>query len=264
MKSASKPAMSNIVRSASSVPAKGNLRSSSGALKRAKNTTPAGQLTPQKIGRRSSSPGQLRHVISKSMEKTFLRLASKKSRVALVEAELVNGLSHQIRVLRQQRKWTQAKFASKLGTTQNVVSRLEDASYGRYSIKTLLEIGRTFDVALHVRYMPFSEFVPCIWNPAPISQGALPFKEDIKTVSFVDHSTLAYSPNGNGYLSGSETDINSVTGWILDAPFIPAKFSVYELDHQPKKANNEMLVNSDNHPMSLGRVNLSSRVNHGS
>jgi transcriptional regulator with XRE-family HTH domain len=147
---------------------------------------------------------EMPHVlISKSMEKTFLRLRNKRSRTAYVEAELVNGISAQIRVLRQQRGWTQKEFAEKLGTSQAVVSRLEDPSYGRYSLKTLLDIGSLFDVALFARFMPFSQAVPATWNTRRENLEAESFEKEIDRVHF-------YSTNANRYLAQHEVSSASV------------------------------------------------------
>jgi transcriptional regulator with XRE-family HTH domain len=60
--------------------------------------------------------------------------------------------------MREHRGWTQATLAEKLGTTQNAVSRLENPRTGKPSITTLERIAAIFDVALVVRFAPFSEF----------------------------------------------------------------------------------------------------------
>lgn len=118
------------------------------------------------------------------MEKSFLALKSNKAREAYVEAELVNGLAHQIRIIRQQRGWTQKQLALKLGTTQTTVSRLEDPSYGRYTIRTLLSLGKVLDVALFVRYMPFSKFMPATWNTRPENFEAIGYEDELYSVQF--------------------------------------------------------------------------------
>lgn len=129
--------------------------------------------------------------LSKSMEKSFLALKNHEAREAYVEAELVNGLAHQIRIIRQQRGWTQKQLALKLGTTQTTVSRLEDPSYGRYTIKTLLGLGKVMDVALFVRYMPFSKFMPATWNTRP---------ENFEADAYIDEASLIqfYTKTENG------------------------------------------------------------------
>lgn len=79
-------------------------------------------------------------------------MKSKPARRAFVEAEALTGLAHQIRVLRHQRQWTQAQLARHLGTTQAAISRLEDADYGKYSVRTLLDLAHAFDVGLCLRF----------------------------------------------------------------------------------------------------------------
>ena len=77
------------------------------------------------------------------MEKTFRRMTDRPSaRHAYVQAEVVTALAHQVRALRIQRGWTQRELARRLGTTQAAVSRLEDPSYGKASVQTLLQLAR--------------------------------------------------------------------------------------------------------------------------
>jgi transcriptional regulator with XRE-family HTH domain len=93
------------------------------------------------------------------MEKKWLKMKSPEFRHAVVEAEIVNEIAAQIRTIRQQRGWSQKKLADLLDTTQAAISRLEDPSYGRYSVQTLLAIGRAFDVAMHFKFVPFTQFL---------------------------------------------------------------------------------------------------------
>lgn len=122
------------------------------------------------------------------MEKSFLALKNRKARDAYVEAELVNGLAHQIRIIRQQRGWSQKELAKRVGTTQTTISRLEDPSYGKYSIRTLLALGKVFDVALFVRYMQFSQFMPATWDTRPDHFRANAFEEEVASIQFYTHS----------------------------------------------------------------------------
>ncbi|KAF0240348.1 MAG: putative transcriptional regulator [bacterium] len=50
-------------------------------------------------------------------------------------------------------------MAEKADKTQNTISRLEDPSYGKLTIKTLLELASSFDVALLIKFVPFSDFL---------------------------------------------------------------------------------------------------------
>lgn len=124
-------------------------------------------------------------LISKSMEKTFRRLKSKDVRAAYVEAELCNGIAAQIKRLRLDRGWSQSDLAKKIKTTQNTISRLEDPSYGRFTIKTLLALSKAFDVALLARFMPFSGFMPVVWDTSPDALTADGYDDESETVHFV-------------------------------------------------------------------------------
>ena len=92
-------------------------------------------------------------LVSRSLEKTIQRLNRRSARQAFTEAEAVTAIAHQIRVVRQQRGMTQKDLARQLNTTQAAISRLEDPSYGRFSIKSLIDIAKVFDVSLQVRFV---------------------------------------------------------------------------------------------------------------
>jgi len=57
--------------------------------------------------------------------------------------------------------WEQKDVAAKMGNPklQPMISRYENPDYGRYSITTLLELAKVFDVALIVRFAKYSELV---------------------------------------------------------------------------------------------------------
>lgn len=126
------------------------------------------------------------------MEPTFCRLESKRARDAFVEAELINGIASQIRVLRQQRGWSQKDLAEKLGTSQGGISRLEDPSYGRFSIKTLLDLGCIFDVSIVARFLPFSQAVPVTWDTRKEALEAESFDDDVKRICFMSNIDSRY------------------------------------------------------------------------
>jgi transcriptional regulator with XRE-family HTH domain len=103
-------------------------------------------------------------LLSKSMEKTFHRYLSRPSaRHAFIEAEAATFLASQIRVLRVQRGWLQKDLAKRLGTTQAVVSRLEDPSYGRITFKTMIELAKVFDVAPMIKFVSTIDFMQERW-----------------------------------------------------------------------------------------------------
>ena len=68
-------------------------------------------------------------------------------------------LASQIQALREQRKLTQAALAQLAGMRQSQVSRLENANYSRWQIRTLKKLARAFDVMLVVKFENFGQIV---------------------------------------------------------------------------------------------------------
>jgi transcriptional regulator with XRE-family HTH domain len=126
-----------------------------------------------------------RQYLSKSMEKTFLRMRNNAvARDAYVQAEVVTALTHQIRSIRMQRGWSQKDLAQRLGTTQAAVSRLEDPSYGRFSVKTLFDLSRVFDTGLQVSFVSFVTMLADTFKPSFKIREVPSFEEEAPTVAF--------------------------------------------------------------------------------
>lgn len=106
------------------------------------------------------------------------------ARDAYVQAEVVTALAHQIRAIRMQRDWSQAELAKKMGTTQAAVSRLEDPSYGRMSIKTLLDLSRVFDSGLRVQFVSLITMLHETFKPKVDQREVPSFEEEAPWVSF--------------------------------------------------------------------------------
>lgn len=86
-------------------------------------------------------------------------LDDKEYRDASVRANIFSWIAFQIRELREQRGLTQTDLANLLGTRQSVVSRLESSGEKGLSLKTLLEIASELDIALVLKFVPFSRFL---------------------------------------------------------------------------------------------------------
>lgn len=116
-------------------------------------------------------------------------LKSKKYREAFVDAMTRNGLAFQIRELRQKAQLSQKELGDRMSKKQNVISRLEDPSYGSYTLRTLLELASAFDVALDVRFVSFGDFLKQSQRKAP---------SDLRVPSYAEESRSrpAYAPPG--------------------------------------------------------------------
>jgi transcriptional regulator with XRE-family HTH domain len=61
--------------------------------------------------------------------------------------------------MREEREWSQGKLGKLSGKPRNVITRLEDPNYGKLTIKTLLEMASAFEVALLIKFVPFSRLL---------------------------------------------------------------------------------------------------------
>jgi transcriptional regulator with XRE-family HTH domain len=66
--------------------------------------------------------------------------------------------------MRNERGWTQRELGDLAGVRQNWISHLESPDYGSFNLSTLKKLAFAFDVALIVRFVPFSQFVDWIAN----------------------------------------------------------------------------------------------------
>jgi transcriptional regulator with XRE-family HTH domain len=126
------------------------------------------------------------------MEKTFRRMKDRLSaRHAYVEAEVVTSLAHQIKAIRLQRGWTQKELAKLMGSTQAVISRLEDPSYGRYTVKTLLELSKVFDSGLKVQFVSLVSMLNDTFVPRVSERQVEAFEDEAQNVGFFELSSPA-------------------------------------------------------------------------
>lgn len=110
--------------------------------------------------------------------KTLKSLSLKSKREAYVRAHAQHGLAHQIRMMREHRGWTQADLARKIGArNQSTVARLEDPSYGKYSVSSLLKLANAFDVGALVKFVSFSKLLEETADLSPAALTALSFEE---------------------------------------------------------------------------------------
>lgn len=81
---------------------------------------------------------------------------SEEYRHSFVAETICSGLAAQIRSIREQRGMDNKQFAERLGKKISWTYRLEDPNASPPTIPTLLDVAKAFDVALEVRFVPFS------------------------------------------------------------------------------------------------------------
>jgi len=87
------------------------------------------------------------------------RLKNKEYRDAFVGSQISVGLPFQIRALREERGWKQSRLALEAGMLQPRISAMEKPGEAKFNLETLRRIASAFDVALVVRFVPFSELI---------------------------------------------------------------------------------------------------------
>jgi transcriptional regulator with XRE-family HTH domain len=77
-------------------------------------------------------------------------------------SDVGTGLAFQIRLLRERNGWTQERLAQLTDKRQETISQWENPNYGSYTLNSLKSLAVAFDIALLVKFVPFSELVE--WN----------------------------------------------------------------------------------------------------
>jgi transcriptional regulator with XRE-family HTH domain len=187
--------------------------------------------------------------LSNSKRKSFLdRLKDPEYRHALVAAYIKNGIAFQIRSLRKAEGWDQKKLADvALGNPelQSMISRYENPDYGKYSMRTLLDFAKAFDVALEVRFIPFSQLVRRD-EELPSSTLAVPnFKQELEAGSL--------APSQNTVLLANSIRPSSTQ---IDAAFYRPKRVPLQIEQQDvtSRAALHFLFSDVNYAIFVGKA----------
>lgn len=98
--------------------------------------------------------------IKKQIDKWIKLFHDKETRYGYVDDFLDSFLSMQIRVLRENRNWTQAQLGEKADMKQTRISLLESMNYSDWSLDVLRRLAKAFDLRLVVRFEDFGSFIP--------------------------------------------------------------------------------------------------------
>ncbi len=92
-------------------------------------------------------------------EQIVSSLGDKEYRDAFVSEHISQGTAFQIRTTRKERGWSQAELARRAEMKQARISELENPDYECATLSTLKRLASALDVALSVRFVPFSKLV---------------------------------------------------------------------------------------------------------
>jgi transcriptional regulator with XRE-family HTH domain len=112
------------------------------------------------------------------MRKIWNRLQRKDYRDSYVAAHVSNTIAAQVFLMREREGWTQKQLADKTGMRQSRISALEDPNYENFEVGTLRRLASAFDVALTVRFEPFSALVLWTEDSSPSKFTPVSFAKD--------------------------------------------------------------------------------------
>ncbi len=141
-------------------------------------------------------------------------LSDKEYRDAVVDAEIDEVIAAQLRQMREMRGWTQKDVGDRAEMAQATVSLLENPNYGKYTLRTLKRLASAFDVALMVRFAPFSELARRMASLSSADLAVPSFKDEadsglrqleMSTPILADGTMLSHLPINDGTGLGSVT-----------------------------------------------------------
>lgn len=93
--------------------------------------------------------------MSSRQDEMWIEFEDAAYRVAYSESMLDSSVATQIKVVREQRDYTQQQLAERAGMLQSRISTMEDVNYSSWSVKTLKRLAAALDCALDVRLIPY-------------------------------------------------------------------------------------------------------------
>ncbi len=112
-----------------------------------------------------------------SDQSTLRKFADKDYRDGYLNATVRGWIAYQVQALREKLGMTQTEFAAKVGTTQTVISRMENDK-GVPNVQTLLDMASELNVALVVQFVSYPDFLartadmgPTALQPATIDES---------------------------------------------------------------------------------------------
>jgi transcriptional regulator with XRE-family HTH domain len=149
---------------------------------------------------------------------------SKDARVRFVSSHVDKGYAFQIREMREQKELSQTELGAMVGMNQNAIHRLESPEYGRATITTLKRLAAAFDVALIVRFVPFSQLInwisgtPFVDNGLSSASLAVPSYDEEKESGVFLPSTVfpTYSVTIHANTNLWTANVSAVNSGLLD------------------------------------------------
>lgn len=154
-------------------------------------------------------------------------LKDKEYRDSYVASQIRIGLPMQCRALRESREWTQPRLAQLSGMSQPRISEIERPGERRLNIETLLRLASAFDVALQVRFVPFSRLVDDDEDIDLNRFYVKPFDEDLASIERIEEQRGLGGCRARSGSAGEEeavmSDIKQAAEWMREGKKVRRK-----------------------------------------
>ena len=127
-------------------------------------------------------------------ERLWARLHDAEQRNAFAGAQPGPHIAAQIRANRENRGWFQGELGQRAGMKQTQIARLENPNYEQFTLTTLRRLAEAFDVALLVRFVPFSELVDRVADFSLDNLVVLGFEKEQKLRAISEIDTYRQTP----------------------------------------------------------------------
>ena len=92
-------------------------------------------------------------------EQIWESLNNKEYRDAVSQESALVGIPFQVHRMMDHRGWTDKQLAEMIGVTPETIGEYRDPNNEHLNLKALWKLASVFDVALQVRFVPFSQLV---------------------------------------------------------------------------------------------------------
>ena len=136
-------------------------------------------------------------------------LHEKEYRHGLVTSQIEIDLPLQIRALRKQREMTQQQLAEASGMKQPRIPLMERPGGANFTLETLQRLAKAYDVALIVRFAPFSELLDWSDKFNPESFEIPSFDDEVKAAE----ETIELEKQRNHESLLNNVVVNTIEQW---------------------------------------------------
>jgi transcriptional regulator with XRE-family HTH domain len=139
------------------------------------------------------------------------------------------AIAAQIKVLREQRHWTQAQLAKFSGMKQERISALENVDYDAWTVKTLRKLAKAFDLTIKVSFEKFSDSISDISKLDAENLKRTSREQDLKEFSsngFGYEKTFLFSP------AKKKTNVTLIRSDLIKENCIASDMKFYDINSQ--------------------------------